>query len=101
MYQQLHSLLSYGKVVVTRALAAGLSSTENRFASQLPQNASQTQQNVHLLAAVSGYSKSWNTVSCPSKHGYGEDAFFITTHSSGAVMGKQFIVPNSVSRAVC
>lgn len=88
MYQQLHSLLSYGKVVVSRALAAGLSSSENRFAAQLPPNAAQSQQNAHLLAAVSGFSKSWNPVNRPSKWSYGEDAFFIARHVSGSVIGK-------------
>ncbi|XP_067952009.1 protein phosphatase PTC7 homolog [Watersipora subatra] len=87
MYQQMNSLLTYGKVLVSRALTAGLSCAEARFSSHIPSNAVLTRRDLHLLTAVSGFSKSLNSIGRQSKWSYGEDAYFIARHPNGTIMG--------------
>ena len=80
----IQSAFNYGRVLA-RALVTGLTTENQRFSNLLQQKANN---NVHLVSAVAGYSKSSVSVHNPSKWSYGEDAYFISSCKNAFVLGK-------------
>lgn len=90
----IQSVFSYGRVLA-RAFATSIQAENTRLSSShLQHNSTNAHQNLHLLSAVAGFSKSLtsDTVPCSnsvqSKWNFGEDAYFITKYRADYVLGE-------------